>query len=214
MAVIVIERRAPAGERETRQFATIYEASFPPEERDDTQSQLAKLYRGGKDCYLAVDGEWLLGLALVSQFTDFPAAYLEYLAVDPSARNAGIGRRILDYLRHDLANGGRPDVKGVIFEVERPEDAKDDAERELRERRIVFYQRAGAVLVDGAKNYHAPSAIDDGMLYYLLMWLPVIPGAQQPAGTRLRACVTAILAEGYGLGADNPLVRELVNGFS
>jgi hypothetical protein len=38
--VIVIERRAPASERETRQFTAIYEASFPPEERDDTQWQL------------------------------------------------------------------------------------------------------------------------------------------------------------------------------
>jgi ribosomal protein S18 acetylase RimI-like enzyme len=214
MAVIVIERRVPAGERETRQFAAIYEASFPPEERDDTQSQLTKLYREAKDCYLAVNGEYLLGLALVSHFTDFPAAYLEYLAVDPAARSAGTGSRILDYVRHDLANGGRPDVKGIIFEVERPEDAKDNAERELRERRIGFYQRAGAVLVDGASNYHAPSAIGDDMLYYLLMWLPVIPGAQQPAGARLSACVTAILAEGYGLGAGNPLVRELVNGLS
>jgi hypothetical protein len=32
MAVIVIERSAPAGERETRQFAPIDEASFPPEQ--------------------------------------------------------------------------------------------------------------------------------------------------------------------------------------
>ncbi len=34
MAVIVIERSAPADDRETRQFAAIYEASFPPEQRE------------------------------------------------------------------------------------------------------------------------------------------------------------------------------------
>lgn len=209
MAVMVIERRAPAGEREIRQLIAIYEASFVPEERDDTQSQLAKLQSGEKDCYLAVDGEQLLGFALVSYFTDFPAAFLEYLAVDPAARNGGIGSRILDYLRHDLAGRERPDVEGIIFEVDRPEDADDAAERHLRERRIGFYQRAGAVLVEGAENYHAPSAVDDGMLYYLLMWLPVIPGTPQPTGARLRAGVAAILAEGYGLGRDNPLVREV-----
>jgi ribosomal protein S18 acetylase RimI-like enzyme len=214
MAVIVIERRAPAGERETRQFTAIYEASFPPEERDDTESQLTKLRSGRKDCYLAVDGEDLLGFALVSHFTDFPAGYLEYLAVDPAGRNAGIGSRILDYLRLDLADGGRPSVGGIIFEVERPQDAKDHAERELRERRIGFYQRAGAVLVEGAGNYHAPSAVADEMLYFLLMWLPVIPGAPPPAGERLRAGVAAILAEGYGLGRDNPLVLELAADFN
>jgi GNAT superfamily N-acetyltransferase len=214
MAVIVIERRAPAGEREIQQFAAIYEASFPPEERDDTQSQLTKLHGGRKDCYLAVDGNDLLGFALVSYFTDFPAGFLEYLAVDPAARNAGTGSRILDYLRQDLASSERPDVEGIIFEVDRPEDANDDAERQLRERRIGFYQRAGAALVAGSGNYHAPSAVDDGMLYYLLMWLPVIPGAPQPTGERLRACVAAIFAEGYGLGPDNPLVRELAADFS
>jgi ribosomal protein S18 acetylase RimI-like enzyme len=208
--VIVIERRAPAGERETRQFTAIYEASFPPEERDDTQWQLAKLHDGTKDCYLAVDGDYLAGFAIVSQFTDFPAVYLEYLAVDPAARNAGIGRGILDQLRHDWSNGERPDVKGIIFEVERPEDARDDPERELRERRIGFYQRAGAALVDGASNYHAPANTDQGTLHYLLMWLPVVPGAPTPTGARLRTCVTALLAEGYGLGQGNPLVRELV----
>ena len=117
-------------------------------------------------------------------------------------------------LRHDLTDGGRPDIGGIIFEVERPADAKDDAERELRERRIGFYQRAGAVLVEGAGNYHAPSAVAEEMLYYLLMWLPVIPGAPPPAGERLRACVAAVLAEGYGLGRDNPLVLELAADFS
>jgi ribosomal protein S18 acetylase RimI-like enzyme len=210
MTVIAIERRIPAGEREARQFVAIFEASFPPEERDDGQSELTKLSGGTKICYLAVDGDDLRGLAIISHFTDFPAAFLEYLAVDPVARNAGIGSRILDYLCRDLANGGRPDVEGIIFEVERPEDVNDGAERELRERRIGFYQRAGAALVRGAGNYHAPDSTGDGMLHYALVWLPVIPGTPQPTGPRLRAAVTAILAEGYGLGRDNPLVRELV----
>lgn len=43
-------------------------------------------------------------------------------------------------------------------------------------------------------------------------WLPVVPGVPQSAGARLRACVTAMLTEGYGLGTGTPLGRELAAG--
>jgi ribosomal protein S18 acetylase RimI-like enzyme len=164
---------------------------------------------GTRDCYLAADGDELQGLAAVLPLHGCPAVFLEYLAVAPAARNAGIGARILGYLR-ELTGTARPGTEGVIFEVDRPEDATDSAERDLRERRIGFYQRNGAAVLEAGRNYRAPASEGGGTLAYLLMWLPVAPGALPPAGARLKAYVTAMFTQSYELSEDTALVHELV----
>jgi GNAT superfamily N-acetyltransferase len=205
-----VEHRGPAGEREIRQFCEIYEASFHAGERDETAVLLDRVLSGKRECYLAVAGEQVLGLAVVLPLAGYPVAFLEYLAVAPGARNAGIGSRILACLRPGLTQIMESGVDGIIFEVDQPEGAEDSGERELRRRRIAFYQRNGAAVVDGARDYRAP--VDDGTLAYLLMWLPVASGAPQPAGSYLKGCVTAIFTQSYELGEDTPLVRELTVG--
>jgi GNAT superfamily N-acetyltransferase len=209
---LIIEHRAPSGEHDAEQFRAIYEASFLPEERDDTGLLLARVLDGTRDCYLAVDGERLLGLAVVLMLSGCPIAFLEYLAVGPEVRNAGIGGRILDHVHRELADTAWPVVEGLIFEVDGPEDARDTSERDLRERRIGFYRRHGAVVVDGARSYRAPAPSGDSLLSYLLMWLPVVPGMSPPAGTDLKTCVTSIFTQSYELREDTGIVRDLVAG--
>jgi GNAT superfamily N-acetyltransferase len=208
--MISIERRGPVGDQEVRQFCEIYEASFLPEERDDTAVVLAGVLGGGRDCYLAVAGGQVLGLAVVLPLAEYPVAFLEYLAVAPEARNAGIGGSILTRLREDLAEAAQPGTDGIIFEVDRPEDADGSGERELRRRRIAFYRRHGAVMVDGALDYRAPVPVGDGTLAYFLLWLPVAPETPPPTGADLKGCVTAMFTQSYELGEGTPLVRELV----
>jgi GNAT superfamily N-acetyltransferase len=168
---------------------------------------LAGVGDGTLNCYLAVDGERILGLAVVLLLSGYPVAFLEYLAVDPAARNTGVGSRILDCLRRDLA--GPTAVSGIIFEVDPPDVAKDDGERELRERRIGFYNRNGAVIVDEARRYRAPAPDEGITLPYLLMWLPVSSDGA-PTGARLKAYVNAIFTQGYGLADGSALARELI----
>jgi GNAT superfamily N-acetyltransferase len=206
--VVRVEQRRPIGEREAREFCQIYEASFPAGERDDTAAFLSRALAGARDCYLAVDAGELLGFAVVLPLAAYPVAFLEYLAVAPEARNAGIGGCILTRMRQRLAETVNPKFEGVLFEVDQPEDA-DGSERELRRRRIAFYQRHGATIVDGATEYRAPVPAG-GTLPYFLMWLPVAPGASPPAGSYLKGCVTAIYAQSYELRDDAPLVRELI----
>jgi GNAT superfamily N-acetyltransferase len=170
---------------------------------------LASVLDGSRDCYLAADGDQLLGLAVVLPLHGCPVAFLEYLAVAPTARNAGIGARILAYLRQ-LSGTAQPGIDGIIFEVDRPQDGTDRGERSLRERRIGFYQRNGAALLEAGKNYRAPALEGDGTLAYLLMWLPVAPGALPPAGARLKAYVRAMFTQSYELGEGTALVAELV----
>ncbi|MDH6312618.1 ribosomal protein S18 acetylase RimI-like enzyme [Parabacteroides sp. PFB2-10] len=105
-----------------------YNESFPPAERRDF-SLVRKLLREEPDFdiiafyreeeYLGFISFWLL--------EDF--YYVEHFAIDPSARNGGIGGEVM---RHLLSNMETP----VVLEVELPTD-------ELSRRRIGFYERLG-----------------------------------------------------------------------
>jgi ribosomal protein S18 acetylase RimI-like enzyme len=75
--------------------------------------------------------------------------FLYYLAVAPGTRSKGIGSALYrQIVERTLTNG---DCTVLLFEVEDPaEMAKTSAEaKELAERRIAFYQRNGARLLNG-----------------------------------------------------------------
>lgn len=105
-----------------------YTESFPEAERRDfalvrqliaeePAFQLRALYR--EQDYVGLLTSW--------QFEGF--RYVEHFAIDPSARNGGIGGAAL---RHFLTLQADP----VVLEVELPED-------DLTRRRIQFYERQG-----------------------------------------------------------------------
>jgi GNAT superfamily N-acetyltransferase len=210
----VIERWAPtpADKGLVRQFTSIYEESFPPEERDETASLLDSITEGTRQCHLALDGGLLVGLAVVLPLAGVPAAFLEYLAVARPMRSMGAGGRLLHHLRQALAGetaAGGTVAEGLLLEVERPEDSEGE-ERATRERRLRFYQRNGATVLRGISTYRAPALNgQQGALPYTLMWLPTVLGGAAPRRDDLRTCVTAVLTQSYLLGTDDPLVRQL-----
>jgi len=66
---------------------------------------------------------------------------ISFLAVYEEHRGSGVGSQMLAEVKAYYK-----DKTGLIVEVEKPEDTKDEKERVLRERRIAFYARAGYVL--------------------------------------------------------------------
>jgi GNAT superfamily N-acetyltransferase len=189
-------------------FAAIYEESFPPSEREDTAALLASL-DGRRRGYLAwTDGD-PVGLAVVFRLEGPRVEFLEYLAVEARRRSRGVGARMLEQLRPELDG-----ADGVLFEVERPEDATGPA-REVCERRIAFYLRNGAVVVECAPRYLAPDLEDKSKTVpYTLLWIPLADDAPAPAGARLRESVRAVLTQSYGLDEDDPLVAEVADGLA
>lgn len=187
-------------------FSAIYEASFPADERDDTDALVAGIEDGELDCHALRSGDDLVGLAITLDMEAAPIRYLEYLAVAPELRGGGGGGQLFDALVEDARRGG---WLGVAFEVDRPEDAFG-AERTIRRRRIAFYERHGAVVVPCAPRFRAPASVAKGMLAYTLMWL----GDGPLAGELLARCVRGILVEGYGLAADDPLVGESIRALA
>jgi GNAT superfamily N-acetyltransferase len=205
-----IERRMRLDPGAAQRFAEIYEQSFPPSERDDTAHLLASIAAGKRLCYVAARDGVLVGFAVVFGLDDRSVALLEYMAVAPQERNAGIGGALITHLRTNL--GSDVGALGLVLEVELPAEAEGE-ERTLRERRVGFYMRHGASTVECAPRYRTPNfEREDETVPFTLLWVPLSDEAPaELVGSHLRRCVEAILTESYGLGVDDPLVREVVD---
>lgn len=189
-------------------FIRIYEESFPREERDESESLLESISSGARTCHIAYAGGDLVGIAVLFTLSAGDIQFLEYLAVDSGHRNRGIGSRFLGHITSRLRSA-EPLTPGVVFEVQTPEKAAGD-DRLLRRRRIEFYTRNGAILVDCARDYEAPNLSGEGTVPYLLMWLPLRTDIKELKGDMLRACVEAILTESYELTSDDGLVTGVL----
>jgi glucose-6-phosphate dehydrogenase assembly protein OpcA len=75
-------------------------------------------------------------------------------------------------------------------------------------RRIAFYERLGAQVVDGAAGYRAPNLAGEGSLAMRLLWLPI--SELELKGEKLRTCGAALLVQGYGLQETDPLVQKVL----
>ena len=62
---------------------------------------------------------------------------LDYLAVVSDIRGKGYGSQLLHWLKEN------PEVKEIILESEDPNFSKDEIEKEIRTRRLSFYQKNG-----------------------------------------------------------------------
>ncbi len=66
---------------------------------------------------------------------------LDYYAVSAQARGMGIGSRFMALIREELRHQG---CSVALIEVENPDCAETEAERQKQERRIHFYEKNGA----------------------------------------------------------------------
>lgn len=129
----------------------LYETAFPPPERMLVSFYL-RLLREKRDGLhpdhhlLAVQREGVfVGLAHYVIIPEEHLAWLWMFAVTPEARNQGLGAAIYGEIKRRLP----PGTVAMLIEVERPDLAHTEAERELAERRIAFYRRQGAQLLEG-----------------------------------------------------------------
>lgn len=120
-----LERMCP---QEFAQVYSLLEASFPTEEIRTYEEQRALLDdpRYGIWVLHRADGG-ILGLMAVWEFPEF--AFIEHFAVDPAARNGGVGSAMLRTMTARLHTD-------ICLEAEPPET-------ELASRRIGFYRRGG-----------------------------------------------------------------------
>jgi len=129
----------------------LYETAFPPAERMLVSFYLRLLREKRAGLHpdhhlLAVQREGVfVGLAHYVMVAEQRLAWLWMFAVTPEARNHGNGAAIYGEIVRRLPVG----TVAMLIEVERPDLAQTEAERVLAERRIAFYRRQGARLLEG-----------------------------------------------------------------
>lgn len=190
-----------------KQVWTIAEDSFPPEEREPCLAFLEPIENGRSTLYIARQEEKMVGFTKLTHLGRSAIYFMEYLAVDRKFRNRSIGSTIIAFLRQDLQ--GQPNA-GMLLEVEPPQMAEGQ-ERQLRERRIRFYQRHGAARILDHDAYRMPSTIDEGSLWMHLMWLPFRAGDLPPANLSLKGLLNLLFQESYPGDKNHQLLNWVLN---
>ncbi|MBN1309847.1 MAG: GNAT family N-acetyltransferase [Anaerolineae bacterium] len=186
----------------------VYEASFPPSEQVDFAGFIENIRRGTEQLFVAWMAGRPVGFALTMRLVGVDAYLMGYIAVDERARNRGIGGKLLVFLTSVLAGSG--DASGIIFEAEAVDYGRPE-ERALRKRRIDFYKRHGASLIECAPNYRGPDLSGPGEVHYALMWIPFAENKEVPTGQHLRDLVRVLLVQGYGLEDSAPFVKAVLD---
>lgn len=86
---------------------------------------------------------------------------LDYLAVDKNARGGGIGSRVLKEIRETLK-----EAEAILLEIERLDEAENDAQKTERVRRKHFYLKNGLVET-------GVYTVADGNIGYEILCLPI-----------------------------------------
>jgi GNAT superfamily N-acetyltransferase len=199
-----------------RQAWLIYEGAFPEEERVSEQALLRAIRRreqaqeeGRFHFQIALAGGQVTGIAIFDYYPQTRLGFISYLAVDPRRRNGGLGAQLYRHLVATIAGDGQTEspALGVTFEVERPELARDPADRDLRQRRIGFYQRNGAQIVPRIYFVAPPMRPDLPEVPYVLMLHPLACPLPLEQAT-IEAVLTSVLCFGYELPSDNPYLQR------
>ena len=112
---------------------------FPPQELKPLKNIERMRERGEYSCYGSFEDGRLKAYAFVAEPRGGGMVLLDYLAAVSDERSAGHGSRMLGFLREDCAGKG-----GILIEAEDPAFAADEADGEIRRRRIRFYDKNGS----------------------------------------------------------------------
>lgn len=191
-------------------ISEIYVASFPASERVPLDGLAADVERGACLLCTAVAEHRLVGFTFASPLDQTNVHLLMYMAVARGERGKGIGTRLLRYVAEQVGRYWRS--LGLLIEVESDDSAGDQEKQDLRRRRIAFYCRNGAEVIDCVTDYRIPdlSRGGDSEIRMKLLWLPIKDRQERPEGILLQDCIHAILVGCYGLHeGDDLLVRVL-----
>jgi GNAT superfamily N-acetyltransferase len=207
-----------------RQALKLYESAFPPAERTPLDGIKASIRQRGQvdpaggyipHFFAAVREDRALGISFYGYYREMRLGFLYYLAVDPEQRGQGLGGWLLQMtlanLRSDATRSNGLPPRGLIWEVERPVDAETSAEREFRQRRINFYQRNGALLLDRIDFLAPPLGSGLPPVMYHVMFMPS-PGFNEDLSSRpfLTDTLDTILLHGYGVERDSEFYIDAI----
>lgn len=224
-ALLIQELQDPDGKL-ARQALVICEQSFPEVEREPTDQIRAMLRHRlaapppadrVNHFWVAVQTDSVVGIAIFSYYARPGLACIGYMAVRPDLKGRGYGstlfQRVIGQLPLDAAQLGGHQPWGACFEVQRPQDAAEENDRQIRERRIRFYQRHGAQLIDQIEFLAPPLATNFPPVPFYLMFRPATPGPVILTQRQKREIVESILLYDYGVGPGDPYMQRNLSQF-
>lgn len=155
---------------------------FPKEELKDLKTILDTSAQGLGHVWGVFDGDALAAYLLMVRPEGCPVSQLDYFAVLPAWRAAGLGARLLAALPRQEQG-----AQAIVIEAECPEHAPDPA---MARRRLGFYARCGAA--DTGWTEHLFDA------WFRVLVLPCPGGAgipQEEAVRQLALCYRRCLSE-------------------
>ena len=173
-------------------------------------------------------GEWI-GVRIFSYITTRDFGHGAYIGFLPNRRGQGLGRWLVEQtlaqLEEDAHLFGREGVKGYLVEVERPIDADNGTECELRAKRLQFHRQCGGIILPvpytepvmiAGVDYIAPEQMQAELPRPMhLMLIPTAAGRQAP-GLDLLGFIYGIYYDVYRLPDGHEFVKRstsfLLNG--
>jgi len=175
----------------------IYEDGFPPHLRAPFDSLLVDR------AFVLVD-DTPIGFAVLRPLASTGWVFLRYFVA--ASRGRGVGSQLWKHLTAAMGEAG---FTRMVHDVEDPaESGADAAEVVVRNRRISFYERNGALLLP-VESYLPPHGDDEEPHSLRLMAADLNRSSTPPlTNDDLRAVVEAVYEHRYGLTPTDPVVRR------
>ncbi|MDH3235540.1 MAG: histone deacetylase family protein [Alphaproteobacteria bacterium] len=193
----------------------LFREAFPhePEGIDRVERLLRKRSQRDLDPLLLVSEDSsraVTGVSFVFYFPEFKIGYLQYIASDPQRPARGIGGALYEATRELVsARGGQ----GLLFDV--PPDTRDKVRDPglipTNRRRIRFYERYGARVIEGSGWDTIPNPRNEG--YLTLLMFDGMGASARLGRARVRAAVKRILVGQYGYEPSDPFVIKIARSF-
>ncbi len=152
----------------------------------------------------------VIGICFVFYFSELQFGYLQYIASDPKRTARGIGGALYEALRELLVARG---AQGLLLDV--PPDilkkVSDPESLPINRKRINFYERYGARIIEGSDWDVFPNPRND----YFMTMLLFDPLGRSPRlrQKKARAVIRRILMAQFGYEENDPFVVQMTRSF-
>lgn len=178
-------------------FWELYDSAFPSTERDPHEVVRATARQDTGFVVRACLAKQTVGLACVHMLREPAVPFLVYLAVAPEQRSRRLGSALFERAweaARDRYGVLARDPKGFVWEVEIPDAARNERERQERQRRISFFERLGGRICAG--SYLQPPIDRITPVPMHLMYRPA-EGSPAPDERQINDLVRAMYFEKY-----------------
>ncbi|MGH7664483.1 MAG: GNAT family N-acetyltransferase [Gemmatimonadaceae bacterium] len=155
----------------------------------------------------------VMAFALGFHYPDINSALLDFLVVDPTVRQRGIGGALYEALRDYV---GRIGSNGLYLEA-RPDDPAlepDPAVRKENRARIRFYERYGARVIANTSYEQKRPERTEGEPYLVFDSLSSSGDGRRPGRDEVRAMMEKILFQKYEYPRNDRYARAIVDSVS